>query len=323
MKIIKRQEGQLNLVDIENSIGLKATFCSLGASIYEIWFNDEIMTLTPSSLSDFAKSKLYHGKTIGAIANRVRDGKIKINDKEYQLFINEGKNALHGGKVCLSNSTFDEKCEVTDKKVAITYTYLMKDMRSGLPGDVEYKIIYTIEEDKSDVKVELFALSNKDTIVALTNHSYFCLGSSNLGELSLTIPASKYIKPNPADLLPLSIENVNNILDFRKNKPILQDIYDISIQNGKTKGYDHHFFFDKENSSIILENKKYQLAINSSYIGCQIYSDNYPDEIPFKNTKDNMHRGIAIEPQDSIMEREILKKDTLYQKQIIYSFIKK
>jgi len=103
MNINEWSSDGLQLIKVENNVGLTITFANLGASVFSIYLNDEIMTMTTKNIADFKKTNVYYGKTIGRIANRIEDGKIEINNQVFQLTQNEGNNTLHGGPEGLSN----------------------------------------------------------------------------------------------------------------------------------------------------------------------------------------------------------------------------
>ena len=129
------------------------------------------MTLTPKDVNDYKKKDIYHGKTIGAIGNRVKDGIISINNVNYQLEQNEGSKCLHGGSMGLSNQMFEASMDSFSDNLTVTYSFYKKDMLDGLPGNITYKVIYTVNKDNSlDVRYE--AISDKDTLFNPTNHLY-------------------------------------------------------------------------------------------------------------------------------------------------------
>lgn len=324
MKLKTFEQNDLSFIEIDNQKGLKVTLCNLGASIYSIYFNDEIMTLTPKNPEDFKRTDFYHGKTIGAIANRVRNGKIKIGEEIYQMNINEEPNSLHGGERGISTIYF--KPEIIERPTAITVKYKFKkpDAFDGLPGTIKYTIVYLFTEE--GFGVEMHAKSDKDTVIALTNHSYFCLGDKNLDNLSFKIKADRFVETNKDDLLPVGIKQVPECLNFMVVKPLMKDINNEYLQNHRSKGYDHCFLFKGKlffRPQIELSNDKYVLKIKTTYPAVQIYTSNYPCNVNLINSDEPTHQGITIEPQDSTMERVILKAKKEYLRYIEYRFYKK
>lgn len=323
MNISRYKKEGLEFISIKNILGFEVIICSLGASIFAVKDGDKFLTQTPVDISTYKLTPIYHGKTIGRICNRVNKGEVIINNKTYKMDLNEPHASLHGGREGLSTKVFPYEIEENNDKAKIIFHYLSKDLEEGLPGNVSLTVTYTFYYNKNEILLEYSASSDKDTILALTNHSYFTLGSKNLDDLSLMINADKYIYPHSDTLIAKEIRNVDLVMDFQKMKKIVKHIDDKSILNVRTHGYDHHYFFKEKNElvpQLILKNDEYELDIYTNYSGTQIYTDNYPDDLKWENTKDKRRRSIAVEPQDSILDRKILLKDELYQRFIRYCF---
>ena len=293
---------------LRNKNGLEVVFSSRGASIYSIVFKGKYMTLTPVNENDFEKPSAYYGKTIGPIANRIKDGIIKVEGKNYFYDTNEGKNSLHSGKEGLSNRVFQYKEE--ENKVI----FYLEDI------NIRYEVDYEIN-DKNELTLSLKAQPKTDMPIALTNHTFFCLGDSNLNKLSLTIPSHRYIETESTTLLPLKERDILPCLDFRKNKNIMQDIDDEYLQNHRSLGYDHCFLLDKD--MVKLENDEFVLDIKTDFKAVQIYSDNYANNIKMITSEEIIHRGVAIEPEDNLLDKPYMKKGSIYSRTIKYIFKKK
>ena len=296
----------IKYVTLGNKDALQVTFCTLGASIYAIRFNNRLMTLTPKRKRDFALSYIYHGKTIGPVCGRIKKGKLFIKDKEYDFLPNEGENTLHGGPSGFSNQIF--AYELINNGIVFAYE---DDLGKYI---VEYRI------DDSTLKVNYRIELKKEIPIAITNHSYFTLGSKNILKTKLQISASKFIEVNSKDLIPERIRKVLPCLNFKKPRNIGRCINNSYLKDSKTNGYDHSLILDEVGSPIILENKKYRLTITSNFNAVQIYSDNYNENVEMLNTKEKVYRGIAIEPQDNQLERKSYR-DT-YSRFIEYRFSK-
>jgi len=309
-------------IEVLNKIGFKVIFAKLGASIYSIEYKGKQITLTPN-FEDFKKTGLYHGKTIGRVGNRIKGNKIVCDNKEYIIENNEGDNTLHGGINGISSKNFDYLINEEKDYTEVIFSYLSPDLESGFPGNLAIKVIYKIFENTAKIKLNLKANTDKETLCSLTNHAFFMLGEEDETNLKLTIKASTYILPRKEDLIGICREKVPNYLDFKDGRMIMKDINHPVLMDGKTQGYDHHFFFDKvgiNEENIILESKKIRMKIFTDYSGCQIYTDNYPDNIKFLNTDKTIRRGIAIEPQESHLDLHYLRPGENYNHTIIYLF---
>lgn len=317
----------VSYIHITNNKNLNVTLSTFGASIFRIDYLNKVMTLTNKNYEDFYLDNNYYGKTIGRIANRVKDGKVIIDNKEYQMDINEGANCLHSGKNGWSHKIFDINIIDTKKDyILVSFSYLSKEFDQGLPGNVEIKVTYKIylEEDIIDISYDL--KSDKDTVIAITNHSFFSLGEKDLSSLKLKIKASKYVQCGILDLLPLTEKEVTEVLDFRKLKPIMNQIKDPSIYEGKAHGYDHDYLFDEiglDKQNFILESSTIRLDVRSDYESCQIYTCNYEERHPLLTSEQYLYQGIAIEPQDSLLNRRIIKRSEPYKRNIRYIFSSK
>lgn len=297
----------VKFITLGNKDELLVTFSNLGASIYSIRFNHRLMTLTPKRKRDFVLPEIYHGKTIGPVCGRIKNGKLFIKDKEYVFPLNEGKNTLHGGPDGFSTQIFDD--ELIDNGIRFTF----EDEKGT------YVVEYQIKENT--LRIDFDVTPKQEIPLAMTNHSYFTLGKKNILKTKLQINASKFIEVNPNDLLPERIKTVPTCLDFRKPRNIGRCINNPYLQESVTKGYDHSFILDDMGSEIVLENDKYCLTIKSDFTAVQVYSDNYENGVEMINTKGNIYRGIAIEPQDNQLERQTFKDR--YNKFIEYRFDRK
>ena len=256
MKYDIKKEKNIITITIDNECGLSVTLTNIGASIVSINYQGELMTLTPKKMTDFVKPTIYYGKTIGPFPGRVKDGLINIKGETYQLDQNEGNNCLHSGKYGLSNQIF--KYDVIKQKgfIGVNFMLTKKNKIDGVPGKIVYTVGYVLQEGNNSLNVFMRAMTNIDTIVGLTNHTYFTLGEQKVDSLKLTIPSHQFIYSNSEDLTPLEVRPIIPCLDFQKGKRIDKDINDPFLQEHKTKGYDHGFILDK--GEIRLESKKYQ-----------------------------------------------------------------
>lgn len=315
----------LSFITVRNRNFFEVTFCSLGASVYDILYHFDHMSLTTKNTKDYLKTNLYYGKTIGRVAGRIKQGRIDINNRTYYLAINEDVNVLHGGYFGLSAQTFIPEIKQDDGKVVITYSYYSMDLESGFPGNLNVKIIYTMYEKEDNLEVAFEASCDKDSVLNLTNHLYFTLGEKNNDNLKLKMNASKYIKVDDENLLPLEeVEVDDEIFDFKEGMFIKEHVLDEKLTSTKANGYDHLFVIDKQDDYLLtLESSKYCLDIHSSYDCSIIYSDNIIDATPVLNTNQNQHRAVAIEPQKNQVGDISLKAYDVYKQYIHYHFRRK
>ncbi|KAJ5639818.1 uncharacterized protein N7484_007680 [Penicillium longicatenatum] len=161
------------------------TFLPLGAIIQEFRVGGKNIVLGFPTQDHYIKHNTAHyGATIGRVANRIKDGLIKnLNGRDYQLAKNNGPNALHGGEKGWGKRIFDGPLTVNrNGRDALLFKYLCKDGEEGYPGTVEVRVWYTAskEDNKSvltaEYEVEFVGDECEETIVNITNHSYFNIG---------------------------------------------------------------------------------------------------------------------------------------------------
>ena len=242
INVIKR----IQFIEVTNANGMKVTFSNLGASILSIIYGDKMMTSSPKHFNDFSRHDIYHGKTIGQIAGRVKEGKVVINGKEYQMDKNEGENTLHGGTLGISNVPWDIQRFHKDNVFTVIYSFRKKKKFAYLPGTVTYYVGYTIKDDEDKIYMTYKVFSDEDTVVSITNHTFFCLGEEDAKNLYLTLKSDTFAIPNDETLLFEQFKKVNEVMDFRKKKRIGKHIDDSSIADVRARGYDHYYLFNKD-----------------------------------------------------------------------------
>ena len=277
---------------------LEVTLCSLGASIYRIIYDGKDMILTPRDKNDFYKTSVYYGKTIGRLCGRIvaeQKGNLKPQANE------EGV-SLHGGFDGLSTKEF-----IVDAKPTFAeFHYLSKDGEAGYPGNIVFRVRYELIDDS--LIVTFFAITDKPCFLALTNHAYFCLGEDKLNNLCLQMENDKYIVTDDK-LLPVKYESIPDKWDFTNGKKL-----------SETGDIDNYFLFKEK--KVQLSSNKYSMNISSNFVGTQIFSDHWIDNIDVYSSKEKVHRSVAIEPQDSQLERKELLPNEHYERYIKYKFKK-
>ena len=316
----------VDFVEITNNVGMKVTFSNLGASIYKIEYLGDLMTYQAKNLDDFMLENVYNGKSIGRVAGRIKDGIVKIGKKSYKIEPNEGKNLLHGGHKGLSNQMFSQRVFNTTEHVHVVYTYFCDSRHSGFPGNALFEVHYIVSNNKPKLKIKLLSYVTEKSPISITNHIYFSLGEKNLDNLKLQIKASKSIDMNQEDLILKEAVDIPSYLDFRKPKLIMKDIKNKNLHTGKLAGYDNFYLFDEkydEVEKIVLESNKYSLSIFTDFDSAVIYTDNFDPNFEADNSKEKIHRGIAIEPQLNPLGDRYLSRGEEFDHFIRFEFKKK
>lgn len=160
---------------IRNKNGTEMTLTNYGATITSLKMPDKNGKLTEivlgyDEVEPYTEDANYFGCIAGRYANRIAKGKFTLNGVEYQLSINDGENTLHGGKEGYSKKLF--KAQPLEDQVIFELD--SPDGDQGFPGNLNVKVTYALTDDNS-VVITYDAISDKDTIVSLTNHAYFNL----------------------------------------------------------------------------------------------------------------------------------------------------
>ena len=339
MKIEIRRKEDVSFITLINSKNMTVVLSTFGASFYDLKLPNkdgviESIILTPSSLEDFYYSDGYYGKSVGRFSGRIDKAKCIINNKEYVLEKNwNGINSLHGGYKGISFQNFN--CEIKQEKdfTDVIFTYLEKE--DLLPGDVDYRITYRINENSNEIRVIFNAFTTKDTICNLTNHVYFNLSGNlkrNCLEHNLKFLCDKYTRLNN-ELITLSIDEVTPVMDFRNKHKLKDYIYDESLQKHTALGYDHCWLKEDVNNPLVAvledEVSGRRVKVSTSYPSIVCYSGCYPKDYDFnkEHIKIEQYHSVCLECQyipnginmDNV-DKAILKKGEEYNHYIHYNF---
>src|SRR5580700_4330772 len=223
-------------------------------------------------------SDAFFGAIIGRYANRIAHGSFSLDGHKYSLPLNNGENSLHGGPHGFNNVVWKAK-PVED---GVELSYLSKDGEAGYPGNLSAVVRYTL--GKGELRIEYSATTDKDTVVNLTNHSYFNLaGQGDILNYQLTLHASRFT-PVDARLIPTGeLKSVESTpFDFRKATAVGARINaeDGQIQLGR--GYDHNWVLDSggklaEAAEVYDPGSGRVLKVLTDQPGIQFYTGNFLD----------------------------------------------
>ena len=246
----------------------------------------------------------YLGLLVGPYANRIAKGQFYLNDKLYQLPINDnGVNCLHGNGR-FSMNLWEVK-DVSDTQ--LTLTFFTPDMEDGFPGNLTCTVTYTFTDDHV-LSIEYAATTDQDTFVNFTNHAYFNLAcdDSLIHDHILQIDADSYTELNEANAPTGAIKSVkeNPEFDFTAPKAIGQDIDANQPDLNKARGYDHNFCLNHEQdrlskAAVCTDPKSGRtLEVWTTEPGMQVYTANFMPGIPGKyGYPVAVRRGVCFETQ--------------------------
>src|SRR6202795_2586727 len=233
------------------------------------------------SVQKYEAQTAHFGGIIGRYANRIAHGTFKLDGKTYSIPKNDGDNALHGGIRGFDKVVWAAK-EITD---GIELTYISKDGEQGFPGTLTTTVRYTLSG--SALRIEYSATTDKDTVLNLTNHSYFNLAGQGKGDVLghvLKIDASR-MTPVDATLIPTGELKsvVGTPFDFRTPHALGERINADDAQLLLGKGYDHNFVLDHPEGQLAEAAEVYEpttgriLKVLTTEPGLQLYTGNFLD----------------------------------------------
>ncbi len=286
-KTYKGEEATLYI--LENKNGMKAVFSDFGAVLVQLWVPDrdgklEDVVLGFDTLAEYEKNPTYFGSFIGRCGNRIAGAKFTINGQEYRVENNEKENCLHGGSVSYDKYMYEAETFVEEGAVSVEFSRLSPDMEQGFPGNLDITVTYTLT-DENELAIEYLTVSDRDTIVNLTNHSYFNLAGHNSGSVldqEVMIDADAFTATDKKMIPTGELTDVTGTpMDFRVRKPLSEGIesdYEAIRLGG---GYDHNYALnvDGEDAQFVAElyDKKSGrlMEVYTDLPGMQLYSGNF------------------------------------------------
>lgn len=336
------------LYTLTNKNGASVDLSTFGATITSVRVpdkNGKLVDVTQGykDVSPYENAPVGHaGGTIGPCANKIGGGRFKIDEKEYSLDCNKdgGKTHCHGGSAGLDIKNW--KAEPV--KNGLKFSYVTKDGEGGYPGNVKVSVTYNWD-DKNRLTVRYNAETDKDTILNLTNHSYFNLdGAENADENSIKnhiVQMPSTTKYTETDELSVptgkEIAVKGSVLDFSKPQKLENIINSDASEVRRTSGVDHNFCIDgydgkslKTAAKVKSENTGIVLTVKTNLPGFQFYTANNLGKSAQPAGKDGKryekHSAFCVEPQfypdavNKFAEKPILRADETYDRQIVYEF---
>lgn len=276
-----------SLYTFSNDRGMEIAITNYGGAITSIKVPDRNgnvgdVVLGYDTLAEYVKHPRFLGALIGRHANRIALGKFSLNGVDYQLAQNNGVNHLHGGKG-FHKVVWDASAETKDDEMVLHLSHLSVDGEDNYPGNLTVNVDYRVN-NQNELRIDYRATTDKDTIVNLTNHSYFNLaGTGDILNHELQIIADHFT-PVSKELIPTGeIRSVEGTpMDFRVATRIGARINESYDQLGFTGGYDHNFVINGP-TGLQLAARLHDPAsgrtmeVETTQPGMQFYSGNFLD----------------------------------------------
>lgn len=331
----KLEDGKVvKAYQLVNDKDMSVKLISYGAIIEEIKVPDKNgklvdVVLGYDDLKGYVKDTFFLGATIGRYANRIANGEFKLGGKIYKLAKNDNNiNHLHGGLQGFNKKLWQSEV----LKQGVRFTYFSKDGEEGYPGTLKSEVTYILTEDNR-LEIDYKAVTDKPTVINLTNHSYFNLngqGKGNILDHVMKINGNFYT-PVDNTLIPTGevLKVVDTPFDFIKPLAIDSRIDKVS------PGYDHNYVLNKLQDELALAVEVYSPTTNilmrlyTTQPGVQFYTGNFLDgSMSGKSgTHYNKHTAFCLEPQHfpntpniGHFPSAVLKPNETYNQKTVYEF---
>jgi aldose 1-epimerase len=333
----------VDLFTLTNANGAQASIMNYGGIVVSLKMPDRSGKLADivlgfDSLDGYLQKEPYFGALIGRYGNRIAKGRFTLDGVEYKLAQNNGENALHGGIRGFDKRVWDAR-EVQDAGGGgVELKYVSKDGEEGYPGNLTATVVYTLTGG-NELKIDYTATTDKDTVVNLTNHSYFNLAGQGEGDILqqvVTIYADQFT-PVDAGLIPTGeLRRVRGTpFDFTAPAAIGARINQDDQQLKFGGGYDHNWVLRGARGSMKPAAEVFEpgtgrvMQVLTTEPGLQFYTGNFLDgTIRGKQGKVyNRRYAFCMETQhfpDSPNKPEfpstVLKPGMTYHTQTVYKF---
>ncbi len=300
---ITREGEEVKAYTITDAAGASCTLLDYGATVQALCVPDKNGGFTDvvlgfDSVAEYEESTFFLGATIGRFANRIGGARFELHGKEYRLADNDGGNCLHGGSRGFDRYVW--KAEIADE-YTVRFSRLSPDGEENFPGNLELSVTFRMPSGKTGLCITYSAVSDADTVVNLTNHSYFDLsGCGKAMEQTLSINADRYLELG-AGVVPSgkAAAVAGTPFDFRTEKPVGRDIGADFEQLRLGGGYDHNFCLGGTDAACLSSAETgIRMKVVTDMPGVQLYSGNFLTETPGKGGVQFRKRGaVCLETQ--------------------------
>lgn len=343
MNITYRQFGRtkkgqnVTLFTMKNSGGMEVEVLDYGCTIRAIRIPGKSgktvdVCLGYDTVAEYEENPGYLGAVIGRHGNRIAGGRFTLDGEAYTLACNDRPNHLHGGVKGFDKWIWEHRLEEN----GIRFFRTSLDGEEGYPGNLRVEVVYTLTEE-SELVFCYEATSDADTVLNMTNHTYFNLGGQESGpilEHLLRLNAAGFAE-NDTHCLPTgkTLDVKGTPFDFRAEKPIGREIETDCVQLCNGQGYDHNYILEGEGpmweaGSLYCGATGIRMSITTTKPCIQLYTGNMLDAVKGKGAVTyGKHHALCLETQFypnslacGITPNAVLKKGERYLHTTTYRF---
>lgn len=264
---------ETTLYTLENQNGMRISVADYGATLVNVLVPDQEGRLTDvvlgyDNVSGYEAGDKFFGAIVGRVANRIGGASFKLNGKTYKLAANDNGNNLHSGMDFYSKRMWTV---LEYGKDHIVLSLDSPDGDQGYPGKVTIRVSYTLTDD-NEIKIHYHAVPEEDTLINMTNHSYFNLSGQDTGTVlnqEVWINADAYTEADAESIPTGEIVSVEGTpMDFRQKKTLGKDV-DADYQALRFGGgYDHNWVLNGSGSR-----KAAEMSSADTGITMEVYTD--------------------------------------------------
>lgn len=330
---------QAQKITLTNTQQMSVEILSLGGIITKIMVPDakgniENVVLGYRNLEDYLEDGACFGALIGRTAGRIGGARFTLNDKVYKLPVNNGENNLHGGLEGFNKKVWNVETFEHADAVGVSLSYVSTHLEEGYPGNVQVEVTYTLTES-NELKIHYKAVSDEDTLVNLTNHSYFNLSGDVKAPVTMhnLQVCSDYIAQLDEASIPtgklLSVKDID-AFNFNNLKCIGAQIDEECTK--LQSGYDHPWVLrEGSKQAVVYEDpiSRRRMYVTTDQKVVVIYSMNFADDPKYLQNGEmaKVRMGICFETQslpigyeDCFIEDSILRAGEKYEKESCFKF---
>ena len=333
----KGEEAHLYL--LENKNGVKAYLTDYGAALVRLLVpdkNNELrdVVLGYDDTAGYEQGDVFFGATVGRNANRVGGAHVEIAGKVYKLEKNDNDNNLHSGTHYYNKRLWDVVEQADDHVAFVLHS---PDGDQGYPGAFDMHVTYTLD-DSNELTIHYVAVPDQDTVINMTNHSYFNLNGHASGTVlghKVTVNADSF---TPADAYSIPTGEIRSVegtpMDFRSGR-VLGDDIDTDYEPLRFgSGYDHNWVLKNEGrfdkvAEVASDESGIVMEVYTDLPGVQIYTANFVDGEPGKDGASYIKRSaVCLETQyfpDAVhhenFPQPLCRKGEKYDTRTAYRFL--
>jgi aldose 1-epimerase len=301
----------VDIYTLTNDNGLEARIMTYGATLVALRAPDRSgapadVVLGFDEFRQYLEQHPYFGCVIGRYANRISRACFNIGPKCYRLAANDGQNHLHGGSVGFDKIVWNAQAQLSADGPQLALSYFSPGGEEGYPGNLQVRVTYTLTE-RNELRLDYNATTDQDTVLNLTNHSYFNLaGAGTIHDHVMFLSAGRFLPVNK-ELIPIGEQRRvrGTPFDFTRPRSIGSAISCDEVQLRLTGGYDHCWVLAEESGPCALAAELYDpdsgrlMTVFTTQPGIQVYSGNFLDgSIRGKGGQPYCkHAGLCLETQ--------------------------